>query len=147
MRAQICFYLVPVYGTLVQVTTGLERRKLASKVKTLFSNLCLRKDTFFSLQIKWRSVSHSPYISGSPAPPPFCPAFSSFPLQLLWHHFPHCGQLYLSTLLYTELLKSVFQDCHFDISKLPRKQVKCNICLQCLFSMRHTCVFNSVATP
>jgi len=125
---------------------GWEGENLLLKSK-LFSQICLRKETFFPLQIKWRSVSHSPHISGSPALPPFCPASSSFPPQLLWHHFPHYGQLHLSTLLYTQLLKSVFQDCHFDISKLSRKQVKCNICLQCLFSMRHTYILNSVATP
>ena len=56
------FHLVPAYGAWVQATTGLGGRKLASIVKTLFSNLCLtEKGDPFPLQIRWRSVSHSPH--------------------------------------------------------------------------------------
>lgn len=65
-----------------------------------------------------RAVPFSTHISSISMPSCFCPAVSCSPLQLLGHTLhphptlSHYGELYLSTALFTQLLNSLFQDCH-----------------------------------
>lgn len=134
------------YGPWVPVAAGLRKRNLVSKDKATSSNLGLRKGTIFPLWIRWRSVSHSTHVCGIAVPSHFCPAISTFPLQMLWHYSPPLFTICPTLPVHSPIHSAptvCFPRLSFWVNAQENKSNIMFACSACFF-IRYTCILNSV---